>query len=177
MGLEATTPLPLPWFLKLHWGWLLLAGFVQTLMGVGYPSVGSPYVDILFLWPLVQAGWLWKVDRRCTAIYWYGASLALLFAPSGWIPEGGHKFLPVSRFVNIPTVAGAVVMAGLFVWIGSLFVLRRDMQRHFSRAYGIALQMGLLKTFAFNTYYFQYKFNEIDRLTTRPASAVTPAEG
>jgi hypothetical protein len=67
-------------------------------------------------------------------------------------------------------VAGAVVMAGLFVWMWSLFALRREMCRHFKRAYGIVLKMGLGKTFVFNTYYIQYKFNEIVRLT-----AVTPA--
>jgi hypothetical protein len=127
------------------------------------------------LWPLVQAGWLWKVDRQCTAVCWYGASLILILAPASKIPWGSHKFLPVSQFVNIPTVADAVVMAGLFVWMWSVFALRREMCRHFNRAYGIVLKMGLATTFVFNIFYIQYKFNEIARFTTLPQSAATPA--
>jgi len=131
----------------------------------------------MFLWPLVQAGWLWKVDHRCTAVYWYSASVAIILAPRGVIPWGDHKFLPVSRFVNIPTVAGAVAMVGLFVWIWALFVLRREMQRHFKRADGIVLEMRLTSTLVFNTYYVQYKFNEIARITAHAQKAVTPAAG
>jgi hypothetical protein len=177
MDSEQSGPTKLPWFLRLHWGWLVAAAILQTFLSAAYPRwLYYPVVDLMFWWSLVQAGWMCKADTQSSAIYWYGASLVLLVSPWNSIPGMGHQFLPVTEFVNIPTVADALLFAGFLLWISSNFVLRSDMLRYFNGFDSRRLRLGILQAFVWNVFYFQYHFNKMAKFDdTPPAPGVTPS--
>src|ERR1017187_2535972 len=132
MDAEPGGSVEFPWFLKLHWGWLVAAFFLQTFLSVALPPRLQLLTDLMIWWPLLQSGWLRKVDRRSNAVYWYGTSLILMTVPWHLVPGLSHAFLPVTQFVRIPTVADALALAGFLLWISTNFVLRSDMLRYFN---------------------------------------------
>jgi hypothetical protein len=149
-GFEAAE---LPWFLTLHWGWLLVAEGAAAMLRQHFNWNRWASVDILLLWSFLQVGWLSRVDQRSNAIYWYVTDLLLGYgATSGVVRE---------RF---PTLAIVFSVAAAVITIASLFHFRREMQRYFKDTDDIDLYISPGMTFFFNTLYFQSRFCEVARV-------------
>ena len=55
-------------------------------------------------------------------------------------------------------------LAGLVLFIASRFIFRGELLRHFNGPEPVGLQLSGFLTFLFGGLYFQYKFNEINRI-------------
>jgi hypothetical protein len=86
----------------------------------------------------------------------------------------GHKFLPVSEFVNIPTVGDALMLGGFLLWIAANFVFRSDILRYFNGIDPGRVRIGILQAFVWSALCFQYHFN---RAQTPKKGGVTPPAG
>jgi hypothetical protein len=156
----------LPWFLTLHWGWLVLAEGAAAALRIRYEWTRRASLDILLLWSFLQVGWLSRVDQRSNAVYWYVGDLILGYAAaSAAIQE---------RF---PALAAVLPLAVAVITIASLFHFRREMQRYFKDTDDIDLHIGAGMTFYFNTLYLQSRFCEVARLRRAEALRITPFAG
>jgi hypothetical protein len=155
---EAAEP---PWFLTLHWAWLLVAEAVAYALRARYSWERLPSLDVLLFWSFLQAGWLSRVDQRSNTIYWYLGDFILGCATASRVVERG-----------IPTVAVLLRLTVAVIAIVSLFHFRREMKRYFEDTDDIDLDLSPWMTFQFSTLYFQYKFRKISKLrkTSRVSS-------
>jgi hypothetical protein len=150
----------LPWFLTMSWGWLFAAAIVLSIFAHSVVRLRFPYLDLIFFWPLVQAGWLRSIDRRSYAAYIYSLSLVL-----------GIAFSFAQAYPRTEKILGDMWLAS---WVLANFVFRYDMLRYFGGRESI---MGLLETFAWNTFYFQYQFNKVAKLQRYDSQDIMPAAG
>ncbi len=114
-------------------------------------------------WNIYTSAWLKKIDSASTALYFYIAEgvLALITLSSTyhsvahWIWGAPVVYVPHS------------ISVGLLTWTIRLiarFVFRTELLRHFNGPEPIGLRLDGFLTFFFGGLYFQYKFNEINRL-------------
>lgn len=144
----------LPWFLTLHWGWLLVGSMVLSVLGTRFHWTYAFWVDAGLVWSFLQAGWLMRMDQRSTAFYWYvGDYLLVCVGKSGVV----HDRFPEFTEVALPVIATVIAIA-------SLFHFRRDMMRYFKDTDDIDLKLSGWMTYFFSTPYFQYKFREVAQL-------------
>jgi hypothetical protein len=153
----------LPWFLTLHWGWLLAAEAAEKILRVHFHWTSWASLNVYILWSFLQAGWLSRVDQRSTAIYWYVVDLVLGYAATSGVIRG--------RFPAVPDV---LALAVAVTTITGLFHLRRDMTRYFKDTDDVDLHLGGWMTYFFNTLYFQYQFCEVARLRNSDSLQITP---
>ena len=155
---------PLPVWLAIPWWWLLFAQFVEyairtTLQSLGFfsaaPDVGSWAIAA---WLLLQAGWLWTVDRRSRAWIWYVAGL--VFDPL--IPR--FERLQQQHLGQIWWIAAvAAFVASLGLNIAGIFVFRRELRRYVQETTGVLLNLRWWMCLLFSVYYFQYQFHAAAR--------------
>lgn len=154
----------LPWFLTMPWGWLLAAEIVGQSLRAYFQWTSWPYLNIYFLWSLLQAGWLSRVDQRSTTVYWYLGDLVLGYAAtSGTVQD---KF---------PALAIMLPLAIAVVTILGLFHFRRDMTRYFKSTDDLDLNLSGWMVYFFNSLYFQYKFGEVASFRRYNSLEITPA--
>jgi hypothetical protein len=153
----------LPWYLTLHWIWLAIAEFVEFAIRTRYGWTRWPFLDVILLWSILQAGWLSRVDQRSTTIYWYAGDMVLLVASTSGIIQN-----------KLPALAGLLGSAVAVLAIIGIFHFRRDMKRYFSDTDNIDWDLNPWMIFLFNTLYFQCLFGEISKLRISDSLRITP---
>ena len=115
------------------------------------------------VWNIYTSAWLRRIDSASTALYFRVAEAALaIIALPGTYHDVAHWVwgAPV-------VVAHHGASLGILTWVVRLvarFVFRSELLRHFNTAEPIGLRLSGFLTFLFGGLYFQYKFNEINRV-------------
>ncbi len=140
---------------NLSWGLVLLfAIFTCTLF--------------MWVWNLVLAAWMKRVQPNSKAILYYAAAAVL----------GACQFVLSShtRVVFQPGVHWWVTyygghplrnILGITVWVIRLiarFTMRSELEQHFNTAEPVGLRLSGVMTFFFGGLYFQYHLNRINEL-------------
>jgi len=131
----------------LHWG-------IAVLLGILTCGVFG------WIWGLVQAAWMKKVDPASKAIIYYGIAVALFVVTFTVAIAEGQSKSGLSAVFNL---------AGAIVWLVASFSLRSSIEEHFTTAEPLPTGMNLsgVMTFFFNVYYFQYHFTQINEMKKR----------
>jgi hypothetical protein len=126
----------------LHWGLVLLFGLISCGL-------------FLQVWMFFQAVAARRLDPRSNALLLYIIGMALAYGGSGVsVTIGPH---------HSSSVSGLLDLAGIIVIIVGHFNLRSTLEEHFNRVERIGLRLSGVMTFFFNTVYFQYHMNAIQR--------------
>jgi hypothetical protein len=168
------SPPSMHWFLMLALSWvagiwLLIMQFTlfgtdvqgTALMRTWLPLLG---VVVYSAFVLMQILWFRKVNPASLAYPLYLVSIAFNFV------------LLIMRIAD-PKPGTADSFAGIAAWglyIGTNFVFRSELQRHYNKAEPIGLKLSGVMTFFFARYYFQYHFMKIARL--KDEAAAIPAQ-
>jgi hypothetical protein len=119
----------IPGWLSIGWGWLLLVSVGESLLWAFVPQVFAKHYRMEYLdwfldaWGLLQAGWLWRADHRCKAIFWYVATflLSLVNAIFRWNLNWWHLRmdegwigLPLSSSGSLRSFASGPTCDGFF---------------------------------------------------------------
>ena len=158
----------LPWFLTVHWAWVLFPSIIETLLRLHFGWGSWPFQVTPFLWSCLQAAWLRSVYRRSNAIFWYSGTLMLACFDLFVAPIHLHAPSIILALTDFGTAA---------LWIVSIFVLRHDIVKYFLRADGVDLRISRFYTFVFNAYYFQHQFRWIAEYRRSNELRITPAAG
>ena len=128
----------------LHWGVVLLL-VVLTFGLFGW------------IWSVVIAGWVQKIDPRSRAPW----LLISCFAMS---------IVAVSTFYLAPDHAGLgsvlAQLAAVALFILAIFGMRRSIMAYYCTNQGIPLSLNSAMTLFFNVVYFQFKFNRMPHAKT-----------
>lgn len=156
---------PIPQILQIDWFWLLLAEILEQFLLYKFHIENYGLLDVILIWSFLQAGWLWRVDARSKAIYWYGATAVLslivyIFARFSLLPEA---------------VDTSIGIADTVLSIASIFIFRRDMVRYFNTIDNVGLALTWPMTLLFSVLYFQYHFHDIAAYKLRNPEISTPA--
>jgi hypothetical protein len=127
---------------NLHWGLVLLF----TLLTCGI---------FIYVWDIVQAVWLKKIEPESKALYIYlgGDFVVLVIFAESFRAAFTHTTSP---FVGLLQLVLAVVI------IVGRFNFRHWMEKHYNEAEPMGLQLSGVMTFFFGTFYFQYHINDIN---------------
>jgi len=160
-GYDASAPgVPLyPDAPDLSWGLVLLFAFFTCSL-------------FMFVWNLVVAAWLKRVQPNSTAIFYYITAAVLTVLQ---VVLGTH-----TRTVAFQSGIGGFHWAwayyvahpirnlmGVGVWIVRLiarFTMRSNLEEHFNTAEPLGLSLSGVMTFFFGGIYFQYHLNRINEL-------------
>ncbi len=137
-------PPNLPW-----WAALLLEVFTGFLFFTG--------------WNIYTSLWLRRIDRTSTAFYLYVAEAVLSVIALPGTYHGVAHWIWGAPIV----VVHHGIMLGVLTWTVRLiarFVFRSELLQHFNGREPIGLRLSGFLTFLFGGLYFQYKFNEINRI-------------
>ena len=135
---------------SLHWG---------IVLGLDIITCGI----FGWIWAIIQASWVKKVQSESKAVVYYGVALALFAFSVIMRASGTHETQAMGALVNL---IGAV-----FWWIAA-FSMKSSIEEHYNSAEPIALQLSGVMTFFFNVIYFQYHFTEINEMKKRQASGM-----
>lgn len=136
---------------SLHWGLTLLLGVITC--GI-----------FAWVWALIQASFVKKIDPESKAMTYYAIALGL-FAMAIVV-----VFIPETKNFN-----GLFQLAGWVLWLMAAFNIRSSLEQHYTSSEPIALVLSGAMTFFFNVYYFQYHFTRINELKQRRTLGV-PAQ-
>jgi hypothetical protein len=130
---------------SLHWGVVVLLGTVTCgLFG--------------WVWALIQASFVKKIDGASKAIIYYAIALGLLV--TSIVMNASAETRGFSALFNL---------AGAGLWLYSSFNMRSSLEAHYNSEEPIALVLSPVMTFFFSIYYFQYHFTKINELKNRRA--------
>ncbi len=141
---------PLP--VDFHWGLLLLV----TILTCGLAG---------YVWLLVQAWWVRKLDPRSTAIWLLIAYIGVGYA--SFIPNmalslaseaSGELYVLVFALLTFAMTIGSLVL-----YLVGVFSMRKSMNYYFQTVENVNLHLGPIMTFFFAPYYFQYHMSRIAR--------------
>jgi hypothetical protein len=157
-GLRSDLPSPpdMPW-----WMALVIEGFTGMTFFLG--------------WNIVEAVWLYRVQRQSRAIYYYSAA-TLLFAlfASSTLSKIAHAIFHTpllhSTYASLFTETPVLVLA-LFMLLIARFSMRRSLLEHFNGPEPIGLRLSKFWTLVLGGLYFQYQFNRINELKRAVAAA------
>ena len=136
---------------NLHWGLVLLFSLLTCSF-------------FIWIWNIIVAAWLKKVQPNATSLLFYAGALILLVVQilvSGATMH--HAFQPGAHVSSNPL--GGLI--GLCVWVVRLiarFSQRASLQEHYNTVEPIGLQLNPVLVFFFGGIYFQYKLNEINMM-------------
>jgi hypothetical protein len=133
----AAQEVPLP--PDLHWGLLLLLEIVTCGL-------------FAYIWMFIQAAVAKRLDPKSNAIVYYAIGIATIFA-----------CVFMSTQPNLRTVAGLVELGALVLVIAGHFSIKSSLEDYFTRTVPLHLSLSGVMTFFFNSIYFQYHFNRIQR--------------
>ena len=153
---------PYPDAPNLHWGLLLLIGFLFNLFFI--------------IWDFVQAAWLKKVAPASTALANYITAWVLMllavvvaiasgvsFATSQASNQSGNV-TPGAGVIVALLIAGLIYLGGLVMYIVARFAERAALEQHFNGPEPVGLKLSGVMTFFFGSLYFQYHLNRINAL-------------
>jgi hypothetical protein len=127
----------------------------------------------MWVWNLVVASWLKRVQPNSRAIFYYGVATALAVVQIvlGSV-VGSHTHItniqPGFHWWTTYYSANPVGnILGLVLWIVRLiarFTMRSDLEEHFNGPEPMGLQLSGVMTFFFGGLYFQYHLNRINEM-------------
>jgi hypothetical protein len=135
---------------SLHWG-LVLGIDIITCFLFGW------------VWAVVQASWVRKVQPESKAIVYYAVALTLFAFAVIMRVSGSQETQAVGSLVNL---------VGAVFWFVAAFSMKNSLEEHYNTAEPIALRLSGVMTFFFNVIYFQYHFTEINEMKNRQASGM-----
>ena len=126
---------------NLHWGLLILFSVLSCAI-------------FYYVWALVQATWMKRIDPASKAIFYYsvGVGLILIYVLMAFRPELESSYGIIFR------------LTGSILVIVGAYNLRSSLEEHFNGAEPIGLTLSGVMTFFFPTIYFQYHFNRINEM-------------
>lgn len=140
---------------NLSWGLVLLFAFFTCGL-------------FTFIWNLVLAEWMKRVQPSSKAILYYVAAAVLLFCQ---LIVGPHTHVmniqPGFQWWTLYTAHPLRIVIGLAIWVVRLiarFTLRSELEQHFNNAEPVGLSLSGVLTFFFGGLYFQYHLNRINEL-------------
>ena len=145
---------------KVHWGVLLAAGVVISLLAViifpeSYWNLASNLaVDA---WAIYLCLWLHKLDVRFMSIFWCAAYVALQIAVV--VPAALQSFS-----AGLTVAAGIIALLSVCMWIVTIYVIRAELHIHYNVREPIGLYLSGIMTFYFSFLYFQYHLYKIAQL-------------
>ena len=144
-AMAASAPANLP--PKLHWAVVLALGVVT--LGI-----------FIIIWVFVQASWVRKVRPESKAIF------LLLGYLAGIVVAVGMGSNPLA---GLPQVAGFVC------YLVGIFMMRSDIEEHFSTVSPAGRSLSGVMTFFFGGIYLQYILNELREVAENNAAAAATA--
>ena len=137
---------------NLHWGLVLLFGLLTGTL-------------FMFVWNLVIAAWLKRVQPNATSLYYYiGFGVLTLIQLGATIPYTLHQVMSPGVHMAYNPLGGIV---GLIAWVVKLiarFSQRASLEEHFNTAEPVGLRLSAAMTFFFGGLYFQYHLNRINAM-------------
>ena len=138
---------------NLHWGLVLLFAFLTCSL-------------FMFVWNLVIAAWLKRVQPNATSLYYYlGAAVLLVLQMFAGIPYSLHHAM--SPGIHAHTGNSASAFFGIAVWVVRLiarYSQRASLEEHYNGPEPIGLRLDPVMTFFFGGVYFQYHLNRINQM-------------
>ena len=121
-----------------------------------------------WVWNLVLAAWLKRVQPNSKAILYYAVATALACVE---IIVSGHNHVImrpgvhwwVSYYTGHP-LRNVLTTAGWIIRIAARFTMRSELEQHFNTAEPVGLSLSGVMTFFFGVIYIQYHINRINEL-------------
>lgn len=138
---------------NLHWGLVLLFDVLTCSL-------------FMWVWNLVVAAWLKRVQPNATSLYYYLGAIALTIVQLAvTIPSSMHlaAIAPGMHYSWNPV--GSLI--GVITWVVRLiarFMQRAALEEHFNGPEPVGLQLNPVMTFFFGGLYFQYHLNRINTI-------------
>ena len=142
VAVGAMQPSPYPPPPSLHWGIVLLLA-ILTCGLFGY------------VWVIVQALWVKKVQPSSKALLYSCLAFVLLIAA---------VILEAFPDENLQTLGLIPNIGGFVLSIVAWFSMKSSIEEHYNVAEPLGLTLSGIMTFFFNVYYFQYHFTRIIEL-------------
>ncbi len=142
---------PYPDAPNLHWGLVLLFSILTCTI-------------FIWIWNLVVAAWLKRVQPNATSLFFYLGAIVLLIIQVGMQAGSLHHVMSPGVHTGYNPITGIV---GLLAWIVKLvarFSQRASLEEHFNGPEPVGLQLNPVMVFFFGGIYFQYKINEINAM-------------
>ncbi len=141
---------------NLSWGLVLLFAFFTCSL-------------FMWVWNLVLASWMKRVQPNSKAVLYYAAATILLFFQ---VIAGTHSRVTMFQpgmhwWVTYYTAHPLRNMLSLATWIVRIiarFTMRSELEQHFNTAEPVGLSLSGVMTFFFGGLYFQYHLNRINEL-------------
>ena len=160
-GLRTDLPSPpdMPW---------LLALALEAFSGMTF----------FLAWNVVEAVWLYRIQKRGRAVYYYsGSALLFLLSASSLPSKIAHAIFstPFSHSTRTTLLTDApVVILAVWLLLVARFSMRRSLLEHFNVTEPIGLRLSRFWTLLFGGLYFQYHFNRINALKRIQAAVNDP---
>jgi len=126
----------------------------------------------LVAWDVVEAAWLYRVEKRSRAI-WYYALAALFFLLNARAFYTKIKHIDIFGPFSYATHATYLTLGLVVMIFIARFSMRASLLQHFNTTEPIGLRLSWFWTLIFGGLYFQFHFNRINELkrslTTTPA--------
>ena len=144
---------PYPDAPNLHWGLVLLFSLLTCSL-------------FMWVWNLIVAAWLKRVQPNATSLLYYaGALILLVLQILVGVPYGMHRAMEPGLHTHYGNPVGSLI--ALCVWVVRLiarFSQRASLEEHFNAPEPVGLQLNPVLVFFFGGIYFQYKLNEINAM-------------
>jgi hypothetical protein len=152
---------------NLHWGLVLLFAFFTCTL-------------FMWVWNLVVATWLKRVQPNSRAIFYYATATVLVFVQ---IIVGTHTRVQIFEpgthwWVTYYTAHPLRNVLSIVVWVVRLlarFTMRSELEQHFNGPEPVGLSLSGVMTFFFGGLYFQYhltRINELKRMARYRGAAI-----
>jgi hypothetical protein len=131
-------------------------------------------IDILtcslfrWVWSLVLAAWMKRVQPNSKAILYYAAATALACCQFVLASHSRVIFQPgvhwwVTYYIGHP-FANVLRISTWVVYLIARFTMRSELEHHFNTAEPVGLRLSGVMTFFFGGLYFQYHLNRVNEL-------------
>ncbi len=152
---------PYPDAPNLHWGLVVLF------------SVLTCFFLFTFIWDIVIAVWLRRVQPDDRSLLWYFGALGVYVVQ--WVASiflvgyiASHQVTSESfansQFLGYAGVSKLLSLVTLGIIIAGNFVKRASLERHFNGPEPVGLTLDPVMTFFFAPWYFQYHLNRINAM-------------
>ena len=147
-------------------------------------SVLTCFVLFTFIWDIVIAAWLRRVQPSDKSLLWYlGAAGVLAFkwlvgfvlAAMFFSHQAGSSSFLTPRFFGLAALSKVATFAVIGLIVTGNFVKRASLLEHFNGPEPVGLELNGVMTFFFAPWYFQYHLNRINALKQAARYAVPHA--
>ncbi len=139
---------------NLHWGLVLLFSLLTGTL-------------FMFIWNLVVAAWLKRVQPNATSLFYYiGYGVLTLIQLGLVLPDTLHAVMSPGMHMGYHSNPVGSLF-GLIAWVVKLiarFSQRASLEEHFNTAEPVGLRLSAAMTFFFGGLYFQYHLNRINAM-------------